>query len=293
MHSPYFGASPERDWFLTGQFSNGGEHAGTSPVQCPRACNLVHDAWLCHACAVIDPLAGVLRDGWHLYRIRAARMLAVAAALYGPAIALTALVTINHGPALWCDLADGLATFLLITEVAAHPPAPRSGNVPTRIRLSTAVVRAAPAAAVLAGLWLATVGSISILRFWDFLVAIPALYLMFMWMLAVPVAIIEELPVLAALRRSWRLIHGHGSAVLWMLTKAYVISILVLLIPIIVTGMPGMPVVLHRVIPVLAAGVGFAPFAAIALTLTYCRLAAARSAAESGPDARPEPAPAA
>jgi hypothetical protein len=275
-----------------GQFSNGGGHTQASHLQCPRAFNLVDDVWLCHACAVTDALAGVLRDAWHLYRLNAVSMVAAAAALYGPAAGLTALITVNHGSTTWCYAALGLSTFLLATFVVARPPAPGGGDAPTRIRLATAAVRAAPAAAVLAAIWLVMVGSISILRFWDFLVAIPALYLLFMWMLAVPVAIIEELPVLAGLRRSWRLIRGHGSAVLWMLTKAYVISILVMLIPIIVTGMPGMPVVLHRVIPVLVAGIGYGPFAAITLTLTYYRLAAARSAAETGPDARPEPAPA-
>ncbi len=240
-----------------------------------------------------DPLADVLRDAWHLHRASAARMLIIAAAVYGPAAGLTVLITVNRGSAAWCYAVAGVATFLLITVVAARPPAPRAGDAPTRIGLATAVVRAAPAAAVLAAVWLVLVGSISILRSWDFLVAIPALYLMFMWLLAVPVVVIEDLPVLAGVRRSWRLIHGHGSALVWTVAKAYGVWILVMVIPILVISTPGMPVVLHRVIPTIVAGVGYGPFMAITLTLIYYRLAAACDAAESGPGARPEPVAAA
>jgi hypothetical protein len=51
-----------------------------------------------HDRAVTDPLVGVLRDAWHLYRASAAPMLVGAPALYG-----------------------ALATFLLIVVVAAPP----------------------------------------------------------------------------------------------------------------------------------------------------------------------------
>ncbi len=246
--------------------------------------------------AVTDPLEGVLRDAWHLYRASAGRMLLIAGAIYGPTAGLIALITVNRGSAAWCDAVVGAATFVLIAVVAARPPGSSGSDAPTPIRLATAVVRAAPAAAVLAAVWLVILASIPILKFWDFLVAIPALYLMFMWLLAVPVVIIEDLPVPAGVRRSWRLIHGHGSEVLWALAKAYGISILVMLIPINVISRPAMPVVLHRMIPAIVGGVGYGPFVAIALTLMYYRLAAARSAAEldarSEPSAGPEAAPA-
>lgn len=112
-----------------------------------------------------------------------------------------------------------------------------------------------------------------------------------MWMLAVPVAVIEDLPALASVRRSWRLIHGHGSAVVVTIAGAYGLWFLVMLIPIFVIGIPGIPVVLHLVIPAVVAGVGYAPFLAIVLTLTYCRLRAADNATvpavQSAPDAGP------
>jgi hypothetical protein len=196
---------------------------------------------------VTDPLAGVLREAWHLYRARVTRMLAVAVAVYGPAVGLIALVTVDHGSTAWCYAAIGLATFLLLAFVAARPRAPRGGDAPGQIALATAVVRAMPVAAVLAAICLVVIGSISILRFWDFLIAIPALYLMFMWVLAVPVVI----------------------------------------------SAPSMPAVIHRVIPTIVAGVGYGPFLAITLTLTYYRLASTHSVAASGPDARPQQVPAA
>jgi hypothetical protein len=218
-----------------------------------------------------------------------------AIAIYGPAIALTALIDINHGSRFWCYAAIGLATFLLLAVVAARPPALRAGKAPVRIRLTTAIARAAPAGAVFASTCLVVAGSVPILRFWDFAVAIPGVYLMFMWMLAVPVAVIEDLPAVAGLRRSWRLIHGHGSAIVVTIAKAYGVWILFMLVPIFVIGFPGIPVVLHLVIPAAVAGLGYAPFAAVALTLAYYRLAAAHNAAvpgvQPGLDAGPEPAP--
>jgi hypothetical protein len=247
--------------------------------------------------AVTDPLVGVLRDAWHLYRLNAVRMLAVAATLYGLAAAVTALVTVNHESAAWCDLADALATFLLIVVVAAHPPAPWGGRVPAHVGLTTAVVRAAPAAAILAATWLAMIGCESFMGHFEFVVAIPAIYLMFMWMLTVPVVIIEDLPALTGLRRSWRLIRGYGSSVVETVAKAYGVWILVMVIPIFVISNPGIPAVLHWVIPTVTVGLCYAPVMAIVVTLTYYRLAAAHSAAASdaqaGPDPRPEAAPAA
>jgi hypothetical protein len=243
---------------------------------------------------VTDPLAGVLTDAWRLYRARLARLLAVAAAVYGPAVGLTVLVTANHRSAGWCDLADALATFLLITLVAGHPPAPGEGKAPTRVRLTTAVFRVAPAAAVLAATWLAMVGSESFMGHFEFVVAIPAIYLMFMWMLTVPVVVIEDLPARTGLRRTWQLIFGHGSAVVDTLAKLCGLWILVMAVPIFVISLPGTTVLLQRLIPTVIVGVGYGPFVAIVLTLTYYRLAAAwEGAADPALDAETEPAPAA
>ncbi len=247
--------------------------------------------------AVNDPLVGVLRDAWHLYRPNAARMLLLAAALYAPAVVVTTLITVNRASTTWCYVADGLATFLLITVVAARPPPPREGTRPMRVRLTTAVVRAAPAAVILAATCLAMIRSESFMGHFEFVVAIPAIYLMFIWALTVPVVVIEDLSALPGLRRSWHLLRGHGSAVVDTVAKAYGVWILVMVVPILLISIPGEPVVLHWVIPTIAVDLCYGPFLAIVLTLVYYRLAGARSAAErdahQGLDAGPEPAPAA
>jgi hypothetical protein len=244
---------------------------------------------------VTDPLAGVLRDSWHLYRANAARVLAIAVALYGPAVAVTAVDAAHHGPSAWCYAIDALATYLLIVVVAARPPAPDTGVVPKRVKLVTAVVRAAPGAIILAAIWLAMTGSESFMGHFEFVAAIPAVYAMFLWLMTVPVVVIEDLAALAGLRRSWQLIRGHGSAIVDTVAKAYGVWFLVLFVPILVISIPGVPVVLQWVIPTIAGGLGYGPFLAITVTLAYCRLAATDSAAvsagQSGPDAGPEPAP--
>jgi hypothetical protein len=51
-----------------------------------------------------------------------------------------------------------------------------------------------------------------------------------------------------------------------------------MLIPIFVIRIPSLPVVLHWVIPMTIAELGYCPFLAIALTLTYYRLAPAPAA---------------
>jgi hypothetical protein len=83
----------------------------------------------------------------------------------------------------------------------------------------------------------------------------------------------------AALRRSWRLIHGHGPRLLLELTKAYAALVGVAVIPLFIASDPGLAYPLRvRLLPIVL-GIGYGPFAALALTLAYYRLAAARDAA--------------
>jgi hypothetical protein len=56
------------------------------------------------------------------------------------------------------------------------------------------------------------IGSESFMGHFEFVVAIPATYLLFMLVLTVPVVVIDDLPALTGLRRSWHLIRGQPSA---------------------------------------------------------------------------------
>lgn len=232
---------------------------------------------------VANPLDGVLGDARRLYRGNAVGLLLLSAALFLPAAGLIVLITARRWPGAWCDLADGLASFLLLAVVAARLPASRAGVTAPARPLQEPVVRpllrAAGAAAILAAMAVATTNAASFLGGLEILIAVPAMYLAFMSILTVPVIIIEGAQLPAALRRSWRLIHGHGPRLLLELIKAYAALVAVTMVPLFVASDPSLPYPLRMRLLPIPLGIGYGPFAALALTLAYYRLASARDAA--------------
>jgi hypothetical protein len=240
---------------------------------------------------VTAPLDGVLGDARHIYRGNAVRLLLIAAALFGPAAGLDVLITVNRWPGGWCDMTDGVAALLLLVIVAARLPARLAGAAQPASKPATSfaaiALRSAAAAAILAALAIAMGNAESIAGRLAFLM-LPGMYLIFMWSLAVPVIVIEGTGPLTALRRSWRLIHGHGPWLFLELIKAWAALIAVMLIPLFIAADPGLPFPLRmRLLPIVPA-IAYGPFAAIALTLVYYRLAEARSAAALDPAPQPE-----
>jgi hypothetical protein len=235
---------------------------------------------------VAEPLDGVLRDARTLYRAHAGRMLLLAAAVFLPAGCIDVLITMNQGSGAWCDIADELAALVLIAIVAANPPPDAAGRPAPPKAQTTSVVPTAlrflTGGTIFACVLAATTSSVSVLGHLEFLVALPCFYLAFMWLLVVPVIVIEGTGPVAALRRSWQLIHGHGPRLFLELVKAYFGVLLVMLIPLLLATPPVEPYPLGlRMVPV-AGGILCGPFAALALTLTYYRLAAAHATTELG-----------
>jgi hypothetical protein len=224
---------------------------------------------------MLDPLYGILGDARRLYRLHAARLLGVSAALFVPAGALDALITSRNWAAGWCTASDSLAAFLLLAIVAGRLPAYAAGTfeLPSVPRAdSTAILRSAAGAAILAGLAGAITLSEDHLGRLDF-VALPAIYLAFMWLLVVPVMVTERSGPAAAARQSWRLIHGHGKELLRELAKVYLGLIAVGIVPNFIAGAPGLYPLGMRLVPILL-GVGYGPFLALVPVLVYFRLTA-------------------
>lgn len=241
---------------------------------------------------MIAPLDGVLGDARRFYRGNAVRLLLIAATLFGSAAGLDVLITVNRWPGGWCDMTDAVAALLLLVIVAARLPARLAGVARPASKPATSVaataLRSAATAAILAALAIATGNAESFAGRLAFLIVLPGAYLMFMWSLAVPVIVIEGAGALTAMRRSWRLIHGNGPRLFLELIKAWAALVAITLIPLIPASDPGLPFPLRmRLLPIVP-GVVYGPFAAVALTLIYYRLAEARSAATLDPVPQPE-----
>ena len=215
------------------------------------------------------PLYGVLADARLLYRKNAARMFFVSCATFVPALGLDALITAYGGAQGWCTAVDFMAAFVLLGTASRMLGADLRG---VAARTSRSAAHELTVAAILTATATATRLEVPLLGHFEFALCLPALYLTFMWLLAVPVIVIEGGGVAAALRRSWRLIHGHGTTLWWELGKAYLAFVLCMLLPAIAVGF--LPVSWCGALLAPLAGVGYGPFAALAVARCYVRLAA-------------------
>jgi hypothetical protein len=224
-----------------------------------------------------NPLAGVIGETWQEYRRHAVRLLPLAAASMGVAalaIELVRLATARFDPlvalllqlpAVW--LLVQLADFLLqaVTVSIIHERRSLDGPAPARLRECLGEVT---------GAWLAS--SFAILG-GLLLGLIPGVCLMVMWVVCVPVIVVERKGPLAALGRSRELVRGHG----WTVFGCFVLLSLMQTIA---------SAVLRAVFSwlppswqlLLANGViefMFIPATAVLSTLIYYRLTATRAAA--------------
>jgi hypothetical protein len=205
-------------------------------------------------------------------------MLLLAAAVFLPAGTLmTELVRIDGWNTAWTGTIEWVAMLVLFALVARtlpsgpgrSRPAPAPGAPFVGLR---AVAGITIAAAVTAGP--GTAADVYQNGFTS-LIVLPCVYLSFMWMLALPVIVIEGAGPIAALRRSWRLIHGHGLRLLSTLLSLFIVWLAVMVVAVFIGVFPGMPDLLRSAVPQVLIGVFYGPFAAAALTLAYYRLAAA------------------
>lgn len=226
---------------------------------------------------VTNPLSGVLGETWQQYRRHAARLIPVAAGGYlvvSVAIWLVYAVASRFDgrvalllalPAIW--LLTKLATFIVqavtasvVTEARTGAVMPVSQAVRTYLgEITTAWLVVTPA--LLAGLAL---------------LVIPGLYLITVWAVCVPVIVIERAGPLASLRRSRQLIRGHGDRVFGRLLMIALINSA--LFDVFRLAFSWLPTAWQGVVSITAANILVGPFAAVAVTLMYYRLAAAEQA---------------
>jgi hypothetical protein len=227
-----------------------------------------------------NPLAGVLGETWQEYRCHAVRLLPFATAGIVVAVLGTELVRLVAGrfdrlvalllvvPAAW--LMIKLVVFMVGAMAVgviheARSPDGAYGPRPARLRECLGEVT---------GAWL--VATFAVLG-GTLLFVIPGLYLTVMWVVCVPVIVVERAGPLAALGRSRQLIRGHGWRVFGLLVALSVMENV--LSAVLRAAFSWLPSAWQLMLASGIANIAFIPPAAVLATLIYYRLTAAEAAA--------------
>lgn len=218
----------------------------------------------------MNPLHGVVAEAWTLYRRHAGHLLPIAFTVYLAVAAVeTVLVaTLGNVGAFLSFVVAVVAVFLLqatlITAVEEIRDARAQPTVAHALRAAAPRVLAVAGASMLAGVAIA-VGLL--------LAVIPGLVALTYLALVVPVVVVEGSATTAALRRSVELVRGHGLAMFAVLAVTVLIYLVAgLALGVVLFGLPGWA---RDLLSNVVSGTLLAPFTALALTLSYHRLAAA------------------
>ncbi|MGD9694235.1 MAG: hypothetical protein AB7V42_01065 [Thermoleophilia bacterium] len=222
--------------------------------------------------------ADILRRSWLLYRGHWRRLLPIAALVYLPVGAVSALLTLAGWPGIAIANLLNLAAIFLVQGalVAAVERVDERGEEPV---VAESLGRAGGRIVTLAtaGL-LAAAGIVAGLA----LLIVPGLVLLTWWLVLVPVIMLERERVTAAFTRSRALVIGHGWPVFGV---ALATTLILLAFGLVLAGI--LQPLSGAVSSLAQSAVGntlAAPFAAVAWTLTYFRLRDIEAAE------RPEPA---
>lgn len=222
----------------------------------------------------MNPLRGVLGEAWALYRRHADHLLPIAFAVYlVVAVVETALAaSLGVVGAYLAFIVALFAVFLLQATLITAVEDLRDGRadltVAQTLRAAGPRLAAVAGASIVAGVAIA-VGLV--------LFVLPGLVAMTYLALVVPVVVVEGAGTGAALQRSMQLVRGYGLPMFGILAVTMLLYLVAgLVLDVVLTPLPGWA---RDLLSTIAAGTLLAPFSALALTLSYHRLAspAARS----------------
>jgi hypothetical protein len=218
----------------------------------------------------VNPTSGVLGEAWGLYKAHWKHLLAISFAVY-VAVALLSLILSPFGwvGALIAAIISIIGLFWVQGALVEAVQDIRDGRADLTVADTFARVRPHLAgiaiASVLAGLAVG-VGLV--------LLIVPGLVLMTLWVLIVPVIVLEHVAWSDSFRRSQGLVRGHA----WSVFGVIVLTILLIIAFSLVLTilLAALPTEVETFLSNLIGGALTAPFIALTWTLLYHRLLAAQ-----------------
>ena len=233
----------------------------------------------------MSPTEGVLSEAWDLYKRHWRHFLTISFVVY-LAVALVALVLVallTWVGAILAAIVSLIATFWLQGALVTAVQDVRDGRADLSLGETFAHVRPQLPAIIVGGV-LAGLGiALGLL-----LLIVPGLVLLTWWILIIPVIVLEKRRAGEAFGRSRELVRGHG----WNVFGVIVLTILLFIAFRILLGLVLIPFAdwLQSFLSEIIVGTLATPFVALAWTLLYYRLRAAKEAPAPAPAEPPPPA---
>jgi hypothetical protein len=230
----------------------------------------------------MNPLTGVLREAWAMYRRFAAHFLLIAFLVYLVSAIIGAVLSLaGAGGGFAAEIINLFFLFLLQAALVKAVQDVRDGRVD--LNLSETLRAALPYLLPVAGASILAVIGIAI---GFVLIIVPGLILLTFWSLIVPSIVLGGSPAMSSFGQSWRTVRGYAWHVFGTLVLVWLIYIVFeIVLSLIFVALPGSG---RSFIASIVSGTLVAPFVAIVVSLVYYRLTAAHQ--NQGPPAGyPEP----
>jgi hypothetical protein len=236
----------------------------------------------------VSPTEGVLSEAWGLYKRHWQHLLTISFIVF-LAVALIALLLVallTWFGAILAAIISLVATFWVQGALVRAVDDVRDGRADLSVGETFSRVRPQLPAIIVAGI-LAGLG----IALGLVLLIVPGLILLTWWILIIPVIVLEGRSAGEAFGRSRELVRGHG----WSVFGVIVLTILLFIAFRIILGLVLTPFAdwLQSFVSEIVVGTLTTPFVAVAWTLLYYRLLAAKEAPAAAPAAStpPEPGP--
>jgi hypothetical protein len=232
----------------------------------------------------MSPTSGVISEAWELYKGHWRHLLSIAFVVYlaVAVISLVLVLLLTWFGAILASLISLVAAFWVQGALVKAVEDVRDGRADLTLGETFDRVRPQLGSIIVAGILAALGIFVGLL-----LLIIPGLVLLTWWILIIPVIVIEERRAGESFGRSRELVRGYG----WGVFGVIVLTILLLIAFRIVLGLVLIPFAdwIQSFVTELAAGTLATPFVAVAWTILYFRLRAAKEAPAEMPAAEPPP----
>ena len=234
----------------------------------------------------MSPTQGVLSEAWELYKGHWRHLLSISFVVYlaVAVISLLLVLLLTWFGAILASLISLVAAFWVQGALVKAVEDVRDGRADLTLGETFDRVRPQLGAIIVAGILAALGIFVGLL-----LLIVPGLVLLTWWIVIIPVIVLEERSAGESFGRSRELVRGYG----WGVFGVIVLTILLLIAFRIVLGLVLIPFAdwIQSFLTELAVGTLATPFVAVAWTILYFRLRAAKEVpAEAAVAPPPEPA---